>query len=89
MPAETKRGTKKLLTGIIVSDKMEKSVVVLVERLVIHRRYKKYIRKRKKFMAHDPKNECKIGDKVEILQVRPISGRKRWKVTRTLAKAKV
>lgn len=86
---EKKRGNKKIFVGTVVSNRMDKTVVVLVERLAQHPIYKKYIKKRKKFMAHDPKNLCGIGDKVRIIESRPISKRKRWQVIQILEKGKV
>ena len=79
-----KRGNKKTFVGTVVSDKMDKTVVVLVETLVQHPRFKKYVKRRKKFMAHDPNNECRIGDKVMIRESRPLSRRKRWRVVQIL-----
>ncbi len=73
--------------GIVVSDKMDKTVVVLVERLVKHRLYKKFIRRRAKYAAHDNNNECSIGDKVMITESRPLSRTKRWRVSRIIEKA--
>jgi small subunit ribosomal protein S17 len=81
------RGTTRQVNGIIVSNKMEKTVVVQVERLVKHPLYKKYIRRRNKFMAHDKDNSCQIGDRVEITESRPLSKTKRWRVSRILQKA--
>jgi small subunit ribosomal protein S17 len=86
MPASSK-GRKKVLTGVVVSDKMDKTVVVRVERRVKHPLYKKYVRRHKKYYAHDPKNECKVGDVVEIIESRPLSRLKRWRVLRTVVKA--
>lgn len=86
---QKKRGQKKTFIGIVTSDKMDKSVVVTVERLVKHPKYHKYIKRKKKFMAHDENNECKIGDKVEIMEHRPISKRKRWIVKRIIERAEV
>jgi len=82
--------SKKINTkiGKVVSDGMEKSVVVKVEYLVSHPLYKKRIKKSTKFMAHDEKNACGIGDKVKIAETRPLSKRKRWKVTEILEKTK-
>ncbi|MDZ7699527.1 MAG: 30S ribosomal protein S17 [Deltaproteobacteria bacterium] len=77
----TERGLRKGLVGTVVSNRMEKSVVVLVERLTKHRIYKKYIRQRSKYMAHDPQNSCEIGDKVRITECRPLSKNKRWRVS--------
>jgi len=75
------------MVGMVVSDKMDKTVVVRVERLVQDPRYKKYVRRYSKFMAHDESNGCSVGDRVRIIEHRPISKNKRWKVQSTLAKA--
>lgn len=83
---ETRR---KIRQGIVVSDKMEKTVVVLVERLTQHPVYKRVIKRGKKFKAHDEHNECAIGDVVEIIETRPLSKDKRWRVTQILRKAAV
>ncbi len=82
-----KRGIKRQLIGTIVSDKMDKTVVVLVERLVKHRFYHKYVRRRAKFAAHDEQNACQIGDKVMITESRPLSKTKKWRVSELLVKA--
>ncbi len=82
--ATRKRGNAKTLTGVVVSDKMDKTVTVLVERLVKHPVYKKYVRRRKKFAAHDETNQCRTGDTVLIIQSRPLSARKRWRVSKVL-----
>ena len=74
--------------GKVVSDGMEKSVVVKVEYLVSHPLYKKRIKKSTKFMVHDEKNTCGVGDKVKIAETRPISKRKRWRVIEILEKTK-
>ena len=81
---------KKIKTkiGKVVSNNMEKSIVVKVEYLVSHPLYKKRIKKSSKFMAHDEKDICNIGDKVKIAETRPLSKRKRWRVTEILEKAK-
>jgi small subunit ribosomal protein S17 len=81
------RVKKRQLTGTVVSDKMDKTAVVQVERLVKHPLYKKYIRRRNKFAAHDSDNRCNIGDKVLITESRPISKHKRWRVTDIIEKA--
>ena len=81
------RGKRKTLTGVVWSDKMDKTVIVMVNRLVLHPVYKKYIRKRKKMKAHDEKNECRIGDKVLLIETRPLSKQKRWRVKEILARA--
>jgi len=74
--------------GTIVSNAMEKSVVVQVSYLVAHKLYKKRIKKSSKFMAHDEKNICEVGDKVKIVSTRPLSKRKRWEVTEIIQKRK-
>jgi small subunit ribosomal protein S17 len=81
------RGNRRSLIGTVVSDNMDKTVVVRVERLVQDVRYKKYIRRYSRFMAHDENNDCKTGDRVKIIEHRPLSKRKRWKVQETVAKA--
>jgi small subunit ribosomal protein S17 len=75
------------LVGTVVSDKCDKTIVVLVETLVQHPLLKKYIRRRKKFTAHDPMNECGIGDEVKIVEYRPMSRNKRWHLVAVLEKA--
>jgi small subunit ribosomal protein S17 len=81
------RGNKRQVIGSVVSDKMDKSIVVLTERLVKHSLYKKYIKRRAKFMAHDENNECKVGDKVLITESRPLSKNKKWRLTKIIEKA--
>lgn len=78
---------RKKKTGVVVSDKMDKSVTVEVMRTVIDPVFKKYVRKKSKFMAHDAKNECHIGDVVKIRECRPLSKRKRWWVDEIVTKA--
>jgi len=82
-----KRGTKRQVVGTIVSNKMDKTVVVMTERLIKHPLYKKYIRQRNKFRAHDQDNACGIGDRVLITESRPLSKTKRWRVSRIIEKA--
>jgi small subunit ribosomal protein S17 len=77
---------RKIRIGKVVSDKMEKTRIVAVERLFRHSRYQKVIKRRKKFMVDDPKNESHIGDKVRITETRPLSKRKRWRVLEILNK---
>jgi len=79
---------RKIRMGVVSSDKMDKTVVVTVERQFAHPIYKKIVKKTKKFMAHDENNECRIGDRVRIQESRPLSARKRWKVVNILEKAK-
>jgi small subunit ribosomal protein S17 len=76
-----RRATK---TGVVVSDKADKTIVVRVDRIVRHKLYKRYIRRKTKFMAHDETNDCKVGDTVEIVESRPLSARKRWRVRRVV-----
>ena len=83
----TKRGIRRSLIGMVVSDRMDKTVVVRVERLVKDPRYEKFVRRYSRFMAHDEANACSIGDRVRIIEHRPLSKRKRWKVCETVAKA--
>jgi small subunit ribosomal protein S17 len=81
------RGIKRQVVGTVISNKSDKTVVVLVERLVKHRMYHKYVRRRSKFAAHDKENACKIGDKVLITESRPLSKTKRWRVSEIVEKA--
>jgi len=73
--------------GVVASDKMDKTAVVMVNRMVLHPTYKKYIRKRKKVKAHDEANACHIGDKVLLIETRPLSKEKRWRVKEILERA--
>jgi small subunit ribosomal protein S17 len=73
--------------GVVVSNKMQKTIVVEVERLVMHPLYQKYLRRRSRFMAHDEKNDCKVGDRVQIQETRPMSRRKRWIVKSIVERA--
>ncbi len=75
------RGLKKRLEGVVVSNRMDKTVLVRVERLTKHPMYGKYVKRRANYMAHDPENRCHVGDKVKIVETRPISKRKRWQLT--------
>lgn len=82
----TERGNRKTRVGIVVSDKMDKTVVVNVDQLVLHPVYKKYIKRRVKYKAHDEQNSCAVGDKVLIVETRPLSRDKRWRVREILEK---
>lgn len=73
--------------GTVVSDKMDKTAVVAVQRLVSHTAYGKIMKRTRKLMAHDPDNMCRAGDKVRIMETRPLSGRKRWRVVTVLERA--
>ena len=83
-----KRGRRKSKTGSVVSSKMNKSIVVSVERLIKHPLYGKYFRKTSKFMAHDEENQCQVGDTVKIEETRPLSKLKRWRLVEVIDKAK-
>ena len=83
----SERGSRRTLVGMVVSDRMDKTVVVSVERLVKDPRYKKHVRRYSRFLAHDEANDCGVGDRVQIIEHRPISKRKRWKVQATLSRA--
>jgi small subunit ribosomal protein S17 len=74
----------KQIIGTVISNKMNKTVVVEIERLVMHPRFKKYVRKQTKLYAHDENNEAKVGDKVLLISTRPLSKLKRWKVVKIL-----
>ena len=83
-----KRGLRKERIGTVVSNKMNKSIVVTVERKIKHPKYGKFIKKTSKFMAHDEKNECNIGDLVLIAETRPLSKNKNWRLKQVIEKAK-
>ena len=82
------RGKKKRRTGKVVSDKMDKTITVAVERSMPHPLYGRVIRRTKKFVAHDAENEARPGDVVEIMETRPLSARKHWRLTRIVERAK-
>lgn len=84
----SERNLRKTRVGEVVSDKMDKTVVVAIEDNIRHPLYKKIVKKTKNFKAHDEKNECGIGDRVEIMETRPLSKDKRWRVTKIIEKAK-
>jgi small subunit ribosomal protein S17 len=73
--------------GVVLSNKMQKTVIVSVERTVLHAKYKKYLKRRSKVKAHDEKSECRIGDRVIIVETRPLSRDKRWRVSKILERA--
>lgn len=85
---QEQRNRRKVRVGTVVSDKMEKSITVLVERRVKHPIYGKFVKKSKKFMAHDEENTCGIGDTVRIMETRPISKNKRWRLVEVIKRAK-
>jgi len=84
----TDQKQRKQRVGIVSSSKMDKTVSVLIERKLRHPIYGKFVKKSKKFLAHDPKNECNEGDTVKIMETRPLSKRKSWKVVEILERAK-
>lgn len=86
--AVVERGRRKVRDGVVVSDKMEKTVVVLVQDLKSHPLYRKVVRHTQRFKAHDDSGECRVGDRVRIVETRPISKEKRWRVSEILEKAK-
>lgn len=83
--AEKVQGNRRSLVGTVVSDRMDKTIAVRVDRKTLHPRYRKYITRTKKYLAHDEENLCQVGDKVEIVEGRPLSKRKRWVLKRQLA----
>ncbi len=85
---EVTRNFRKEKTGVVVSNKMEKSIVVLVERKVKHAKYGKFVKKTNKFTAHDELNDCKIGDTVKIAETRPLSKFKCWRLVEIVERAK-
>jgi small subunit ribosomal protein S17 len=83
------RGSRRTLIGEVVSDKMDKTVVVQVARRVRHGMYEKFVTTRAKYKAHDEKNECKVGDVVQIVESRPLSAEKRWRVQKRVSRPEV
>lgn len=84
-----KRGRARQEVGIVISNKMNKTVIVMVERIVKHKMYHKYVRRQTKFAAHDEDNKCKTGDKVRITESRPISKTKKWRISEIIVKIAV
>ena len=78
---------RKTLEGVVVSDKMDKTITVVVERLEMHRRYKKYVRRKTKMKAHDEKGEARVGDRVRLSETRPMSKTKRWRLLEVVRRA--
>ena len=85
---ELERNLRKTRTGLVVSNKMEKSIVVAVERKVKHPIYGKFVKKTTKFVAHDENNDCHIGDTVKIMETRPLSKNKNWRLVEVIERAK-
>lgn len=86
--SEVDRAKKKIRVGTVVSDKMQKTVVVQIERLVRHPVYKRYVRRRKRFKVHDEENQCKTGDVIAFMETRPLSKDKRWRFVEFVERAK-
>jgi len=84
----SERGNKRTIKGVVVSNRMDKTIVVKTEQLVKHPVFHKYVRRHKKYKAHDESNSCKIGDTVLIIESRPISKEKRWRMLEIVEKAK-
>ena len=85
---EKTRKSRQVLVGLVESNKMDKSIVVSVERLVKHKTYGKYIKRTSKVTAHDPENTCNVGDRVSVTATRPLSKTKRWRLVEVLERAK-
>lgn len=88
MSDQIKRNERKTRVGKVVSDKMQKTIVVAIEELVQHKLYKKAVKRTVKFKAHDENNDAKVGDKVSIMETRPLSKQKRWRLVQIVEKAK-
>ena len=84
----TRSNNRKTVEGVVVSDKMEKTITVVVERLEMHRRYKKFVRRKTKMKAHDENGEAKVGDLVRISETRPLAKTKRWRLLQILRRAR-
>ena len=82
------RNLRRTITGVVTSDKTEKSITVAVERKIMHTKYGKYLKKTKKYHAHDEANDAKVGDKVKIMETRPLSKLKRWRLVDVVERAK-
>ena len=88
MSEQAKRNERKVRVGKVVSDKMQKTIVVAIEELVQHKLYKKSVKRTVKFKAHDENNDAKVGDRVSIMETRPLSKDKRWRLVKIVEKAK-
>ncbi len=85
---ETSRNLRRTITGVVTSNKMEKSITVSAERKIMHSKYGKYLKKTKSYHAHDETNDAKIGDVVKIMETRPLSKLKRWRLVEVIERAK-
>lgn len=88
MKAKSSEGRRQALIGTVVSDKMDKTVTVAVERTYMHRLYQRYVKRTSKYAVHDERNECGLGDRVQIVATRPLSKRKRWRVREIIERAR-
>ena len=86
--ADQRQSKRQVLTGTVVSDKMDKTIIVKVERTIMHRLYQRYMKRSAKFTAHDEQNACRVGDKVSIVSSRPLSKSKRWRVKEVVEQAR-
>lgn len=86
--AKVDRNTRKTFIGIVESNRMDKTIVVRIQRLVKHQMYKKYVKRSTKLTADDPENTCNVGDKVQVMATRPVSKNKRWRLVKVLERAK-
>jgi small subunit ribosomal protein S17 len=85
---ETARNLRRTITGVVTSNKMQKSITVAVERKIMHSKYGKYLKKTKSYHAHDETNDAKVGDVVTIMETRPLSKLKRWRLVEVVVRAK-
>lgn len=85
--AGRERGRRQVKVGTVISDKMDKTVIVAVDKTIMHRLYHRYMKRTSKFIAHDESNECRVGDQVALVATRPLSKRKRWRVREILKRA--
>ena len=88
MTAEAARAQRKVRTGVVVGTAMDKTAVVVIERLMKHAHYKKYVKRVKRLLVHDEENRCAVGDRVQIMETRPISKQKHWRLVEIVEQAK-
>ncbi len=88
MTAEAARAQRKVRSGVVIGTAMDKTAVVVIERLMKHAHYKKYVKRVKRLLVHDEENRCGVGDRVQIMETRPISKRKHWRLVEIVEKAK-
>ena len=88
MTAEAARAQRKVRTGVVVGTAMNKTAVVVIERLMKHAHYKKYVKRVKRLLVHDEENRCAVGDRVQIMETKPISKQKHWRLVEIVEKAK-